>query len=101
MPVDGGSFEKSAEKSAVFVRAIRTHPTVEVTRHRSETVLKADGRSIDDIAREADVSRSTVIRILRYVMDPWQSLWLSGTGTSVMRRNDHRSPRFPLLYPAF
>ncbi|MFJ6326961.1 MULTISPECIES: helix-turn-helix domain-containing protein [unclassified Rhizobium] len=71
MPVEAGSFEKSAEKGAVVVGAIQTHPhpTVEVTRHRSETVLrlKADGRSIDDIAREADVSRSTVIRILRYV----------------------------------
>ncbi|MGZ9720209.1 MULTISPECIES: helix-turn-helix domain-containing protein [Rhizobium] len=45
------------------------HASVAATRHKSENVLrlKADGRSTDDIAREAGVSRSTVTRILRYV----------------------------------
>ncbi|MDK4737464.1 helix-turn-helix domain-containing protein [Rhizobium sp. LEGMi198b] len=38
-------------------------------RHKAECVLrlKAEGKSMDCIAREAGVSRSTVTRIMRYV----------------------------------
>ncbi|AYG69329.1 LacI family DNA-binding transcriptional regulator (plasmid) [Rhizobium sp. CCGE531] len=70
MPVNGELFETAAGKHAGSFGIIPLdHPSAVATRHKSENVmrLKADGRSADDIAREAGVSRSTVIRILRYV----------------------------------
>ncbi|MDL2398635.1 helix-turn-helix domain-containing protein [Rhizobium mayense] len=43
--------------------------SADAMRHKSENVLrlKAEGKSMDCIAREAGVSRSTVTRIMRYV----------------------------------
>lgn len=70
MPVDGELFETSAGKHVVSPGMIPlSHPSAVTTRRKSENVLrlKADGRSTDDIAREAGVSRATVTRILRYV----------------------------------
>lgn len=70
MPVDSELFEASAGKHMVSPGMIPlNHPSAAMTRRKSENVLrlKADGRSTDDIATEAGVSRATVIRILRYV----------------------------------
>ncbi|NLS17593.1 LacI family DNA-binding transcriptional regulator [Rhizobium sp. P40RR-XXII] len=70
MPVDSELFETSAGKHMVSPGVMPlNHPSAATTRRKSENVLrlKADGRSTDDIAREAGVSRATVTRILRYV----------------------------------
>ncbi|WP_184707529.1 helix-turn-helix domain-containing protein [Rhizobium lusitanum] len=70
MPADTMHFDKSTGNHAVALDVPRLNDTsVDAMRHKSEEVLrlKADGRSIDDIAGEAGVTRSTVTRILRYV----------------------------------
>ncbi|WP_168879076.1 helix-turn-helix domain-containing protein [Rhizobium sp. P28RR-XV] len=70
MAVDSELFETSAGKHMVSPGVMPlNHPSAATTRRKSENVLrlKADGRSTDDIAREAGVSRATVTRILRYV----------------------------------
>lgn len=70
MPVDRELFETSAGRHIVSTAMISlNHPSAAMMRRKSENVLrlKADGKSTDDIAREAGVSRSTVTRILRYV----------------------------------
>ncbi len=70
MAVDRELFETSAGGYIVSTTMISlNHPSAAMMRRKSENVLrlKADGKSTDDIAREAGVSRSTVTRILRYV----------------------------------
>lgn len=70
MPVHGELFDTPGGEPLVAPGLISIHhPSVDSTRHKSEVMLrmKADGRSTDDIAREVGVSRSTVIRLLRYV----------------------------------
>lgn len=69
MPDPGELFEISGGEQIPLGLIPLHHPTADSTRHKSDVMLrmKADGRSIDDIAREVGVSRSTVIRLLRYV----------------------------------
>ena len=70
MAVDGKLFETSAGRHILSPGMIPlNHPSAATIRRKSENVLrlKADGKSSDDIAREAGVSRSTVTRFLRYV----------------------------------
>ena len=59
----------AAEIAVSFGMVPERVTSVDVMRHKSEDVLrlKAEGKSVEHIAREAGVSRSTVTRIVRYV----------------------------------
>jgi DNA-binding NarL/FixJ family response regulator len=62
--------EISAVDNAVSFGMPPVHDSsVNAMRHKAEDVfrLTAEGKSMDCIAREAGVSRSTVTRIMRYV----------------------------------
>ncbi|MEF0942327.1 helix-turn-helix domain-containing protein [Rhizobium sp. BR 362] len=69
-PVDTEHSETSAVENSIAVGMVPAHDSsVNAMRHKEESVfrLKAEGKSMDCIAQEAGVSRSTVTRILRYV----------------------------------
>ncbi|WFU10519.1 helix-turn-helix domain containing protein [Rhizobium sp. CB3090] len=69
-PVDTEHSKTSAAENTISVGAMPVHDSsVNAMRHKEESVfrLKAEGKSMDCIAQEAGVSRSTVTRILRYV----------------------------------
>jgi DNA-binding CsgD family transcriptional regulator len=69
-PVDTEHFETPGIENGGPLGMIPAHDSsADAMRHKSESVLrlKAQGKSMDCIAREAGVSRSTVTRIMRYV----------------------------------
>lgn len=65
----GHSSLSAAENAISFGTVPERNSSVDAMRHKAEDVLrlKAEGKSVEHIAREARVSRSTVTRIVRYV----------------------------------